>query len=118
MWAPTAPRSAGGKKWWQFTVVLLTGALVKNNIFWTGAYATMDASSETSSAYDCNDYFSASGTPFSWGGAAFNFVNWKTNSSQDSHPLNSDPMLTNGGSRNVTLPAGSPAMDFDESCGW
>ncbi|MGD0908660.1 MAG: hypothetical protein ABSA96_13840, partial [Candidatus Acidiferrales bacterium] len=36
-----------------------TGALVKNNIFLTGGYATVDASSETSSALDYNDYYSA-----------------------------------------------------------
>ncbi len=48
-----------------------TGALVKNNIFYTGAYASVDASSETGTAYDYNNYFSASGTPFSWGGTAY-----------------------------------------------
>jgi hypothetical protein len=89
-----------------------TGALVKNNIFWTGAYATVDAGSETSTAYDYNDYFSSAlGTPFSWGGAAYNFANWKTNSSQDSHSLNSDPKLTNATGRNFTLLTGSPAID-------
>jgi hypothetical protein len=94
-----------------------TGALVKDNIFWTGAYATVDASSETSSAYDYNDYFSASGTPFSWGGTAYNFANWKTNSSQDAHSLNSDPKLANAGSRNFALLAGSPAIDAGTNLG-
>jgi hypothetical protein len=94
-----------------------TGALVKNNIFWTGAYATVDAGSESSTAYDYNDYFSASGTPFSWGGSAYNFANWKTNSSQDSHSLNSDPKLTNGGSRNFALLVGSPAIDAGTNLG-
>ena len=94
-----------------------TATLVKNNIFWTGAYATVDASSETSTAYDYNDYFSASGTPFSWGGTAYNFANWKTNSSQDSHSLNSDPKLTNAGSRNFSLLAGSPAIDAGTNLG-
>jgi hypothetical protein len=94
-----------------------TGALVKNNIFWTGAYATVDASSETSTAYDYNDYFSAPGTPFSWGGTAYNFANWKTNSLQDAHSLNSDPKLTNAGSRNFTLLAGSPAIDAGTNLG-
>jgi hypothetical protein len=94
-----------------------TGALVKNNIFWTGAYATVDAGSETTSAYDYNDYFSASGTPFNWGGTAYNFANWKTNSSQDSHSLNADPKLANGSSRNFTLLAGSPAIDAGNNLG-
>ena len=72
-----------------------TGALVKNNIFWTGGYASVDATSETGTAYDYNDYFSASGTPFSWGGTAYTFANWQTNSSQDAHSLSADPTLTN-----------------------
>jgi len=94
-----------------------TGTLVRNNIFWTGAYATVDASSETSSAYDYNDYFSASGAPFSWGGTAYNFANWKTNSAQDAHSLNADPKLTNGAGRNFTLLAGSPAIDAANNLG-
>jgi len=98
-----------------------TGALVKNNIFLTGGYATVDASSETSSAFDYNDYYSASGTPFSWGGTAYTFANWKTNSSQDSHSLTSDPKLASeaplvsGG--NYTLLSGSPAIDSGTSLG-
>jgi Right handed beta helix region len=94
-----------------------TGTLVKNNIFWTGAYATVDASSETSSAYDFNDYFSASGTPFSWGGTAYTFANWKINSAQDAHSLNSDPKLTNGAGRNFALLVGSPAIDAGTNLG-
>ena len=94
-----------------------TGTLVKNNIFWTGAYATVDASSEASSAYDYNDYFSASGTPFSWGGTAYTFANWKTNSAQDAHSLNSDPKLTNGAARNFSLVIGSPAIDAGTNLG-
>ena len=94
-----------------------TGALVKNNIFWTGKYATVDASSETSSAYDYNDYFSASGRPFSWGGTAYTFANWKTNSGQDAHSLNSDPKLTNASGGNFTLLSGSPAIDAGVNLG-
>jgi hypothetical protein len=94
-----------------------TGTLVKNNIFWTGAYATVDASSEPSSAYDYNDYFSASGTPFNWGGTAYTFANWKTNSAQDAHSLNADSKLTNGAGRNFTLLVGSPAIDAGNNLG-
>jgi hypothetical protein len=98
-----------------------TGALVKNNIFLTGAYATVDASSETSTAFDYNDYYSASGTPFSWGGTTYTFANWKTNSSQDSHSVSSDPKLVNeaalssGG--NYALLSGSPAIDSGTNLG-
>ncbi len=71
------------------------GRAGEEQYFLYGRYASVDASSETSTAYDYNDYFSASGTPFSWGGTAYTFANWKTNSAQDAHSLNSDPTLTN-----------------------
>jgi hypothetical protein len=98
-----------------------TGALVKNNIFYTGAYASVDASSETGTAYDYNDYFSASGTPFNWGGTAYTFANWQTNSSQDSHSISSDPNLTNAPSiastGNFSLLAISPAVNAGVNLG-
>jgi hypothetical protein len=75
---------------------------VKNNIFYTGGYASVDASSETGTAYDYNIYFSATGAPFSWGGTAYTFANWQTNSSQDAHSLSSDPKLTNASSLPAT----------------
>jgi hypothetical protein len=92
-----------------------TGALVKNNVFYTGGYASVDATSETNTAYDYNDYFSASGTPFSWGGTAYTFANWQTNSSQDAHSFSADPGLTNASSLSTTgnysLLAVSPAIN-------
>jgi hypothetical protein len=75
-----------------------TGALVKNNIFYTGAYASVDATSETSTAYDYNDYFSASGTPFNWGGTAYTFANWQANSLLDAHSFSADPQLASAAS--------------------
>jgi hypothetical protein len=99
-----------------------TGALVKNNIFYTGGYASVDATSETSTAYDYNDYFSSgSGTPFSWGGTAYSFANWKANSSQDAHSLNVDPKLTNAAAipsgGNYALLQGSPTIDAGVNLG-
>ena len=98
-----------------------SGALVKNNIFWTGGYASVDAGSETGTAYDYNDYFSASGTPFSWGGTAYNFANWKTASSQDAHSISSNPLLTNGAALSAggdyTPLIGSPAIDAGVNLG-
>jgi hypothetical protein len=98
-----------------------TGALVKNNIFYTGGYASVDATSETSTAYDYNDYFSASGTPFSWGGTAYTFANWQTNSSQDLHSFSADPNLTNASSLsstgNFALLAVSPAINAGVNLG-
>jgi hypothetical protein len=99
-----------------------TGGLIKNNIFWTGAYVTVDATSESGTAYNYNDYYSSSsGTPFSWGGTAYSFANWQANSSQDAHSLNSNPMLTNAAALsstgNYTLVPGSPAIDSGVNLG-
>jgi hypothetical protein len=98
-----------------------TGALVKNNIFYTGGYASVDATSETGTAYDYNIYFSASGTPFNWGGTAYNLANWQTNSSQDAHSFSSDPGLTNGSALsstgNYALLAISPAINAGVNLG-
>ncbi len=98
-----------------------TGALVKNNIFYTGGYASVDATSEASTAYDYNDYFSASGTPFNWGGTAYTLANWQTNSSQDAHSFSADPSLTNASSLsstgNFALLAVSPAIDAGVNLG-
>jgi hypothetical protein len=98
-----------------------TGALVKNNIFETGGYASVDATSESGAAIDYNDYFSASGTPFSWGGTAYTFANWQANSLQDAHSLSSDPKLVNASSLsstgNYSLLAVSPAIDAGTNLG-
>ena len=98
-----------------------TGALVKNNIFYTGAYASVDSTSETSTAYDYNDYYSASGSPFSWGGTAYTFANWQTTASEDAHSLTSNPQLTSAASLssggNYTLGAGSPAINAGVNLG-
>jgi len=98
-----------------------TGALVKNNIFYTGAYASVDSTSETGTAYDYNDYFSASGSPFSWGGTAYTFSGWQTNASQDAHSFSADPGLTNPSSLSTTgnyaVLANSPAVDAGVNLG-
>jgi hypothetical protein len=98
-----------------------TGALVKNNIFYTGGYASVDATSETSTAYDYNDYFSASGTPFNWGGTSYTMANWQTNSLQDAHSFSADPSLTNASALSSTgnygLLAVSPAINTGVNLG-
>ena len=98
-----------------------TGALVKNNIFYTGGYASVDATSETSTAYDYNDYFPASGTPFNWGGTAYTLANWQTNSLQDAHSFSADPSLTNASALpstgNYALLAVSPAINVGANLG-
>jgi len=112
LYGPTATANAAITQ-----VAASTGTLVKNNIAWTGNFASVDAGSETGTSYDYNDYFSAAGTPFNWGGAAYNFANWKANSGLDAHSLNSDPKLTNAGAANFSLLLGSPAIDAGTNLG-
>ena len=98
-----------------------TGTLVKNNIVYAGGYAVVDATSESGTAFDYNDYFSASGTPFSWAGTAYTFSGWQTNSSQDAHSLTANPAIANaaplpsGG--NYSVLANSAAIDAGANLG-
>ncbi len=98
-----------------------TGTLVKNNIVYAGGYALVDATSETSTAFDYNDYFSASGTPFSWGGTAYTLSGWQGASSQDAHSFSADPGLVNASALtttgNYSLLAISPAIDAGVNLG-
>jgi len=99
-----------------------TGALVKNNIFYAGAYASVDSTSETSTAYDYNDYYSSTASsPFNWGGTGASFSVWKTLSSQDAHSLNVNPNVINaaglGPGGNYALANGSAAIDAGTNLG-
>lgn len=98
-----------------------TGTLVKNNILYTGGYALVDAGSETSTAFDYNDYFSASGTPFSWGGTAYSLSGWQGASGQDAHSFSADPGLVNASALtstgNYSLLAVSPVIDAGVNLG-
>jgi hypothetical protein len=98
-----------------------TGTLVKNNIFYTGSYASVDASSETGTVYDYNDYFSAGGSPFSWGGTSYTFSGWQGAAVQDAHSLSLDPGLANASSLsstgNFSLLAVSPAINAGVNLG-
>jgi len=98
-----------------------TGTLVKNNILYAGGYALVDAGSETSTAFDYNDYFSASGTPFSWGGTAYSLSGWQAASSQDGHSFSADPGLVNASALsstgNYSLLAVSPTIDAGVNLG-
>ncbi len=98
-----------------------TGTLVKNNIVYAGGYAAVDSTSETGTAFDYNDYFSASGTPFSWGGTAYSFSGWQTNGSQDAHSLTGNPSLANASALpsggNYSVLANSAAIDAGVNLG-
>ena len=94
---------------------------MKNNIVYAGGYVVVDATSETGSAFDYNDYFSASGTPFSWGGTAFSLSGWQGTPSQDAHSFSADPALVNASSLsstgNYALLAISPAINAGVNLG-
>ncbi len=98
-----------------------TGTLVKNNIVYAGGVRAVDAASETGTAFDYNDYFSASGMPFNWGGTAYSLSGWQTASSQDAHSLSADPGLVNASplssTGNYSLLAVSPAIDAGVNLG-
>ena len=78
-----------------------SGALIKNNIIDGPKAISLDAASETSFVSDYNLFYNASGLSWVWGAGTYNtFSDWKTNSSQDAHSLNVDPVFVN------------PASDF------
>ncbi len=86
-----------------------TGTLVKNNIFYTGKYASVGANSQTDTVYNYNLYYGGSATPFTWTTTAYNFADWKTNSSQDANSLNADPLFVSTSDFHLQL--GSPAIN-------
>ena len=98
-----------------------TGVGAKNNIFYTGGYASVDAGSESGAAIDYNVWFSASGTPFNWGGVAYTLANWQANSLQDAHSFSADPGFVNAAplssTGNYSLLAISPAINSGVNLG-
>jgi len=94
-----------------------TATLIKNNIFQTGKYISVSANSETNMAIDYNLYYGGSDTPFIYGATAYNFADWKTNSNQDSHSLNSDPLFISTITPDFHLLAGSPAINMGTDVG-
>lgn len=79
-----------------------TGATIKNNIFYTGRYVDVAAASAAGLGCDYNCYYSAGATPFRWAGTAYSYADWKTQSGQDAHSVNSDPLFVNASSSATT----------------
>jgi parallel beta-helix repeat protein len=117
-----------------------TGVVAKNNIFYqNGAVGTPTTGDETGYeirvAASCTGFVSDNNTfyhttakntttPFFWGGSdspphsdgtAYNFADWKTNSSQDAHSLNADPLFLS--TSNFHLKGSSPARRAGVSVG-
>ena len=90
-----------------------TIANVRNNIFLDNATEIyVDADVNLALTVNYNDYYhTAGGTPFFWKGTSYNFVDWKTNSSQDANSINSDPLFTNAAGNDFTLQSSSPAIN-------
>lgn len=89
------------------------GHKLQNNIFVAsaGKKLLMSAADQTTGhVIDNNVWYGGSATPFTWGGTAYSFADYKTASSQDSHSLNADPVFVTPGS-NFALQASSPARD-------
>jgi len=60
---------------------------------------------------DYNLFYPDTGTKFAWLGSAYNFTDWKTNSSQDAHSIAADPLMTDPGNDDFTLQVGSPCIN-------
>jgi len=85
--------------------------LLYNNAV-TSGYEFEVPSTVTAWASDYNEIYHAAGGNFmSWSGTPANYAGWLSASSQDTHSLNSDPMLTNPGSGDFTLLPASPVID-------
>lgn len=60
---------------------------------------------------DYNDLYPDTGTLFNFEGTMYNFTDWKTNSSQDSHSINLNPLFVSPLTNNYHLCKNSPCID-------
>lgn len=93
-----------------------TSTTFKNNIFTILAGAGNDvvqvsADSQSGTTLDYNLYFPTTSIGWIWGSTEYNWAGWKTNSGQDAHSLNADPLFTNAGAGDFTLQSGSPCIN-------
>ena len=59
---------------------------------------------------DFNDYYPNTGTLFSFGGTAYNFDDWKTQTECDADSIASDPLFVNAAGGDFHLQEGSPCI--------
>jgi len=91
-----------------------SGNLVKNNIVYHGANGIsvyVAANQGTDFVCDYNRFYLDTSTRFTWLGDAYNFADWKTNSSQDAHSSVGDPLMTDPANGNFTLQITSPCLN-------
>lgn len=86
------------------------GFTAKNNLIHTAGASLIFNEDATGTVADYNLYYPDGASAFNWNGTTSNFANWKKTRAQDSHSINSDPMLTHAGSNDFTLQTGSPAI--------
>ena len=93
------------------SLVSHSGGTVKNNIFYGPQTLSIDATSTPGFTSDYNLFYNSGSVSWQWGSNSYSsLANWRSNSSQDSHSVNSDPVFTNASSI-FTLTSSSPAID-------
>jgi len=96
-------------------LVSYSTAIAKNNIIAEASHTNVYQETGSTVTSDYNDYSADGAAMFSLNGTGYNFSGWKTNSSHDTHSVNSNPLFTNGSgvyslAADFTLQAGSPAI--------
>ena len=89
----------------------------KNNAVAENASGEMNSAASVITA-DYNDYYhSGGGTFMTYGGTAYGFANWKTNSSQDANSISEDPDFISVVTPNFSLQATSPCINAGTDVG-
>ena len=88
-----------------------SGTIIKNNIIHTAGTNLIWNHDAIGTTIDYNDYYPTTGTLFNWNETSYNFTNWKTNSSQDSNSINSDPKFTSTVTPDFHLQPTSPCRN-------
>jgi len=93
---------------------------VKNNILSENTTREISVANEAypnyTGDYNCV-YHSAGGTFMNWRGTAYNWADWKLNSSQDINSINSNPIFMNAKNNDFSLQYQSPCIDAGTNIG-
>lgn len=89
-----------------------------NNILYSANAINIDAGSTGVLNSDFNDHYFPTTITWIYGGTTYTtFANWKTNSGQDAHSINSDPLFTNAGAGQYWPQGGSPVIGAGTNLG-